>query len=951
MSEQNYAYPFDPTGQESTNRIINERHTINPPDYTDYYFVVPLAGPFFQDNLIVRHWPSGQTLVEGVDFVLGYQFLGASRATAKPVYGAISIYDRVLTGVLEVTYSTLGGQWTINEEAAAELLANVMANPRITTWEQVVEQPATFPVIDHEWNLVDLVGASEVVDSLEGIRVAIAEGGSSTNVAIAHIADENNPHNTTKAQVGLGLLQNFPVASINEAIEGTLNNRYMTPLRVKDAVESQVAADFRDHVGDFENPHEVTKTQIGLGQVQNFPVAGDSEARAGFSNAHYMTPSNVLTMIEEKVGTDVGAHVERQDNPHQVTQAQVGLGSVPNFPMATVSVATTGNAPDYFMSPYHTKLLINEIVGGPLSDHISDFNNPHSVTKGQVGLGNLQNFGIASETDAQEAVAADKYMTPYAVRLAINELVGGSLAAHPGETNNPHNVTKAQIGLSNVGNFTMATSAIMETGTSLTHYVSPKRVVDYVANGVSTDLTTHIQDINNPHDVTSAQVGLGNVDNFSTSNEVDARAGTRSDLFITPQGAKWAIDAFVTGNYGNLSNRLNSLETTQETQDTTITDHISDFNNPHGVSLDQLDGYTRGQVDDFLLQKLDVDGTAADTVRLDGLTRVELVESIEVEAADTYVTNIEITTLTNNLTTSFEDGMWDLNGGNVIRLQSGSLSSIYTQTTDRILDFDGDPNSRWVAVGSGGLAGYSTDNGINWTEIVTGITEDIAFVRHLNGQQWVFVTTGGDIYRSSNGGVNWSLESSFGQAVVSVENIGAAYVLVVGVSGMTESSDGGVTWSAIIDLSTLPSINDAALSQSQEVYLATDLGLYQWTGNGTEALVTAVPDTVVIEHVELDSDGHVVAVEQSGIHHRYSAINLAWQQIDHTRQLKELSVDKYNLWAAITVDNEIVRSIDGGRFWAKAPTSPEGETLWSIGSGETGWLVGGDGGLLYLSID
>lgn len=30
MSEQQYAYPFDPTGQASGNLIQNERHVINP---------------------------------------------------------------------------------------------------------------------------------------------------------------------------------------------------------------------------------------------------------------------------------------------------------------------------------------------------------------------------------------------------------------------------------------------------------------------------------------------------------------------------------------------------------------------------------------------------------------------------------------------------------------------------------------------------------------------------------------------------------------------------------------------------------------------------------------------------------------------------------------------------------------------------------------------------------
>lgn len=951
MSEQPYAYPFDPTGTATSNRIINERHTINPPDYTDFYFVVPLAGPFFKENLVVRHWPSGRELIEGVDFVLGYQFLSASRATAKPVYGAISIYDRELTGVLEVTYNTLGGQWTINEVTAAEMLSNATNNPRITTWEQVVEQPATFPVIDHEWDLVDLVGASEVVDALAAIQQAIADGGSGTNVVTQHINDENNPHNVTKAQVGLSLLQNYPVASINEGNEGLLNTRYMTPIRVKDAIGSQVGDAFSAHAGDFENPHQVTKVQVGLGQVQNYPIADLATARAGTSGVHYMTPEGVAAFLEEEVGTGVAEHINRQDNPHMVTQAQVGLGSVPNFPMATVAIAEAGNAPDYFMSPYHTKLLVNELVSTPLANHISDFENPHSVTKTQVGLGSVQNYAIASEAEAKAATALDKYMTPYAVRLTINELVGGSIGEHPNDLNNPHQVTKAQVGLSSVENYPMATAPIMDTGTSTAHYLSPKVVADYIAAGVASDLSSHENRIDNPHQVTKAQVGLGNVDNYATAGEPDARAGTRSDLFVTPQGAKWAIDAFISGNYGNLSNRLNTLETTQTSVSQDLTDHVANLANPHNVTLDQLNAFSRGEVENLLLQKLDVNGVAQDSVRLDGLTRDEIVASIETEASDTYVTNVEITQLTNNLTTSFEDGMWELNGGNVIRLQVGSLSSVFTQTTDRILDFDGTSTSRWLAVGTGGLAAFSTDNGLNWTAIATGVTEDIAYVRFVTEATWVMATVSGVIYQSNDAGINWTQVATLGEVITSLMINAPSDVYAIGTTKMLRSQDGGTTFLAADDLSAAPLINDAAITAAGEVYLATNGGLYLWTSPGPATSVTGISSSVQLDHVETDTDGHIVAVETGGIHHRYSAINTAWQQIDHTRQLKELIVDGYNLWAAITLDDRVIRSINGGRDWAEVPTTPTTVALWSIGTGDTGWLVGGAGGDLFLAID
>lgn len=54
---------------------------------------------------------------------------------------------------------------------------------------------------------------------------------------IAHINNKENPHGVTKAQAGLGNVENYGIASTAEAKAGTANNKYMTPTRVKEAIE------------------------------------------------------------------------------------------------------------------------------------------------------------------------------------------------------------------------------------------------------------------------------------------------------------------------------------------------------------------------------------------------------------------------------------------------------------------------------------------------------------------------------------------------------------------------------------------------------------------------------------------------------------------------------------------------------------------------------------------
>src|SRR5699024_9446354 len=54
----------------------------------------------------------------------------------------------------------------------------------------------------------------------------------------AHKADKTNPHNVTKSQVGLGNVPNYTAATQSQAENGRTNAAFMTPLRTKEAINS-----------------------------------------------------------------------------------------------------------------------------------------------------------------------------------------------------------------------------------------------------------------------------------------------------------------------------------------------------------------------------------------------------------------------------------------------------------------------------------------------------------------------------------------------------------------------------------------------------------------------------------------------------------------------------------------------------------------------------------------
>ena len=91
---------------------------------------------------------------------------------------------------------------------------------------------------------------------------------------------------------------------------------------------------------------------------------------------------NELIADAKKAGTDAASalatHTSNTSNPHSVTKAQVGLGSVDNTSDANKPVSTAQAA-------------AIKTVQDDVTLHKNNTSNPHSVTKAQVGLGNVDN--------------------------------------------------------------------------------------------------------------------------------------------------------------------------------------------------------------------------------------------------------------------------------------------------------------------------------------------------------------------------------------------------------------------------------------------------------------------------------------------------------------------------------------------------------------------------------
>ena len=228
------------------------------------------------------------------------------------------------------------------------------------------------------------------------------------------------------------------------------------------------------HMNNHSNPHQVTKEQIGLGQVQNkaasnlniYFVDNDTSFSMNDQEAHSGDTLATLMRKFKNVCKYYLLHTNSRQNPHQVTKAQVGLGNVvnkspnamtPTFTEADVTAnlntdkdlisgATMSNQLTKIAAAIHTLLA-----------HIANKANPHEVTKSQVGLGNVENtapsFNVINFESRETYAVPETGETMATIMSKVaKDLTDLETHLDTEETINPHGVKLTQI--AEVGTFT-----------------------------------------------------------------------------------------------------------------------------------------------------------------------------------------------------------------------------------------------------------------------------------------------------------------------------------------------------------------------------------------------------------------------------------------------------------------------------------------------------------------
>ena len=203
------------------------------------------------------------------------------------------------------------------------------------------------------------------------------------------------------------------------------------------ATTAAVAEVVRVHSENKGNPHSVTKTQVGLGNVPNVATNDQTPTYTAASTLATLTSGEKLSVSMGKIMraiTDLISHIGNTGNPHSVTKAQVGLGNVPN-------VATNDQTPTYTAATTLSTLTSGEKLSvsmgkimkaiTDLISHIGNKSNPHNVTAAQVSALPLTGGTLTGNLTGKyitgtwlQATDSDNHMTSAAAKIAVIDSSG-----------------------------------------------------------------------------------------------------------------------------------------------------------------------------------------------------------------------------------------------------------------------------------------------------------------------------------------------------------------------------------------------------------------------------------------------------------------------------------------------------------------------------------------------
>ncbi len=384
-------------------------------------------------------------------------------------------------------------------------------------------------VVDSKADIIELEALAEIVN----------EKAESSDLT-AHVDGKDNPHNVTKEQIGLSNVENKSSADILSELQvggtqilrgtntttilgaasggstwetggwriasSTTSGIYRESIVVTDAPNANIRLGWKLYGGSGNVDIAQDNVPIAFGNTYTLScyARGNGILRLQYGKNPYVannfTISNTTTWTKYSM-TFVANETEGAVQ-NGLTNIYIGRMNKngDSIEICGMKLETGNKATSWSPSPYDAE--------NNLSSHIADTNNPHSVTKEQIGLSDVDN---TSDMDKPVSMAvqaelemlslsiegkADKTETESILQTLENKADKSDLEA----LSEDYNTTKNAF------------------DTDIRRLSSAQGNQGIILNEIDDKVNGHIGNVENPHSVTKEQLGLANVEDKSSSD-------------------------------------------------------------------------------------------------------------------------------------------------------------------------------------------------------------------------------------------------------------------------------------------------------------------------------------------------------------------------------------------------------------------------------------------------
>ena len=275
--------PVDRSGKNVDNLIVGEEQPITPNPGKNYRLITLTHGGFYENELIVYD-ENYVRLKPNIDYILTYYHKDISEYVGLDIYSLIVVLNQSLENKLYITAQMVGGDiaysFTVKDDYTRHLI--------------------TLPY-DYTPVLKDYYGNEPIYHpgELEKLRWKL---------------DTYQPFNNEIAELTRTVTGMY--GEEEEILREYIREGYRQFINGFEDI-------IKPHVEHKENPHVLTKSQIGLSQVENLSLASEIEAKAGDRHDRYLTPALTWKQYEIYGEQPIDEHIAKTDNPHQVSPEQL----------------------------------------------------------------------------------------------------------------------------------------------------------------------------------------------------------------------------------------------------------------------------------------------------------------------------------------------------------------------------------------------------------------------------------------------------------------------------------------------------------------------------------------------------------------------------------------------------------------------------------------------------